>query len=213
MPAGRLKLAHAGRRQSGLKALSKKVNKNTRILGSREKNNIRVTMDTSPDTTAVVQNLAPIAEGLGDTGRIALKIHAESIDVMGSIFKSSTAIFTRVRMIIVIDRQGDSTPPTVTNIFEDENDFFTGQNRREDVHSMKRFRIIWDKFIILNEAFDGQVTCKSFKFHKKLNHNMNFSGAGATDEGKNSIWLITGSDEATNVPTVNADAIFRYTDI
>ncbi len=42
---------------------------------------------------------------------------------------------------------------------------------------------------------------------------MNFSGAGATDEGKNSIWLITGSDEATNVPTVNADAIFRYTDI
>ncbi len=194
-------------------ALTKKVNKNTRILGSREKNNIRVTMDTTPDTTAVVQNLAPIAEGLGDTGRIALKIHAESIDLSGSIFKSTASIFTRVRMIIVVDRQGDSTPPTVTNIFETEDDFFQGQIRREDVHSMKRFRIIWDKFIVINEAFDGQVTCQAFKFHKKLNFNMNFSGAGATDEGRNSIWLITGSDEATNVPTVNGDVVFRYTDI
>ncbi len=205
--------ADIARKQPGLRSLAKKVRKNTRAIGSREKNNIRTTMEVNPDTTAVVQNLAPIVEGLGDVGRIALKVHAEGIDVSGTLFKNSASIFTRLRLMIVIDKQGDTTPPTVTNIFESEDDFFSGQLRREDVFSMKRYRIVWDKMFVLNENFDGQVTCHAFKFHKKLNHDMNFSGAGATDEGKNSIWLISASDEVTNKPVVNGDIVFRYTDI
>ncbi len=208
----RLRAGESKGPKNSLVKLSKKVNKNTRMIGQREIGRIRVVMDTTPDTTAVVQNLAPLPQGDDVDERHGRQVHAEQVLLSGTVFKHSTSIFTRVHMIIVIDKQGSSTPPTITDVYGSEQDFFVGAPRRETEFDLKRFRIIWDKFIVLNENFDGQNTCVHFKMSKKLNHNMNFTGTGATDEGKNSIWLMTGSDEATNVPSVNGEAVFRFTD-
>ncbi len=78
---------------------------------------------------------------------------------------------------------------------------------------MKRFTVLWDKYIVLRENFDGETSAIGFRFKKKLNFDVLFTGAAATDEGKNHIYFVSGSDEATNVPAVTGDIVLRYSDL
>ncbi len=208
-----MKLVYPGRKQAGIKALAKKVNKNTKLLNNRERGRLRVTMNAAPTTTANVANISTTGQSLDVTGRHGRKIHAESISVSGSIVKAATSAATSYRVIIFRDNLGSTTPPGLGDLFEDENDFFENKHRLINEMPQKRFSILWDKYIILNEAFDGQTTVKSFKFYKKLNFDILYTGTAATDEGKNSIWIISGSDEASAVPAVTGDVIFRYSDL
>ncbi len=95
-----------------LAGLEKKVNKNTRILARREIGRIRVDMDSTPDTTAVVQNISFIQTGDDVSQRQGRKIHAESISVSGSVRKAATSTGATVRMIIFRDNLGTTTAPT-----------------------------------------------------------------------------------------------------
>ncbi len=201
------------RKPYGMKSLVKKVRKNTAILASREKGRIRTVVDATPDTTAVMQNISFIAQG-DDTGdRHGREIHAESVSIQGSLFKATASAATTVRYMVIRDNQGTGTPPTLADIFTDENDFFQGQHRIPSEQNMKRFSILWDKFIMLNESFDGNTKVARLKFYKKLNFKITYSGTASTAEGKNSLWLLSGSNEVTNVPAVNADIVFKYTDM
>ncbi len=199
-------------KKQSIAKLAKKVNKNTRALQQREMGRIRVTVDSTPDTTAVVQNLAPIAQGDDIGARTGRQIIAKSISIRGVMFKAATSAATTVRMIIFRDNLGSTTPPTLADLFIDESDFFSNQHRRDSEQNMRRFTILWDKYIILNEGFDGQTTAASFKYSKKLNFKMIYTGTAATDEGKNSLWLMSGSNEASLVPAVVGDTIFKYID-
>ncbi len=96
MPAGRMKLAYAGRKQSGIKALAKKVNKNTKILRSIEIGRLRITMDPTPDTTAIVQDLTGITQGDDVAFRHGRKVHAISLSVSGSVVKNTASAVTRM---------------------------------------------------------------------------------------------------------------------
>lgn len=196
-----------------LASLAKKVNKNTRILNSRELGRLRIVMDTTPDTTAVVQRVSGVAQGDDDNDRHGNKIHATSVSVSGSIVKSGASVSTGVRFMLIKDNLGSTVPPTLSDIFEDEDDFFENKHRRDGEQEMKRFTILWDKFIALNENFDGQQTLVGFKFKKKLNFDVLFTGTAATNEGKNGIYFMSASDEATNVPAVTGDIMFRYSDL
>ncbi len=213
MPAGRMKLAYRGRKQSGIKALAKKVNKNSRILASRELGRVMADLDSTPTTTATVQLVSSTATGDDISSRDGRKIHAESIEISGVVSKHSTSVFSLYRMVLVRDNLGTSDAPILTDIFLDENDFFSNHPRLKNPQPMKRFTILWDKFIPLNENFDGQNQVKAFHMKKKLNFDIYYSGTSATDEGKNSLWLIQGSDEGTNIPTVNAGFVMQYSDL
>ncbi len=201
------------RSKSTLAKLAKKVNKNSRLLNAREMNFARVTIDASPDTTAVVQLISEVGQGDEDNQRIGRKIHAESIELTAILSKNSAATFNSVRMVIVCDNLGSTTPPVVTDVFENENDFFNGQMRSHSSQNLRRFTILMDKHIILNEAFDNNISAKSIRFKKKLNFNIYFTGAATTDEGKNCLYLISGSDEGTNVPAVVGDTMFVFSDL
>ncbi len=193
--------------------LVKQVKKNTRMINSREKSFLRTVVDSTPDTTAVVQNIAIPAQGDDDNQRIGRKIHAEKIEIGGRIIKHSTASSSSVRYIIVKDNSGTTTAPVVTDIFENETDFFSGAPRAHNAQALKRFTILWDKHMIINEAFDGNASMPKIHFTKKLNLNILFTGPAITDEGKNNLYLISGSDEGTNVPAVVADTVFTYSDL
>ncbi len=193
--------------------LQKQVNKNSRILNRREMGRLRVTMDSTPDTTAVVQNISFIQTGDDVSQRQGRKIHAESISVSGSIRKAATSTGDTVRLLIFRDNLGTTTAPTLTDLFSDEDDFFNNKHRLINEQPMKRFSILWDKYIILNESFDGEITQASFKFSKKLNFPILYTGAANTDEGKNSLWLLTGSNEASLVPNLIGDIVFKFSDI
>ncbi len=194
-------------------SLAKKVNKNTRILNQREIGRIRVDMDSTPDTTAVMQNISFIQTGDDVSQRTGRKIHAESLSVSGTVRKAATSTATTVRLIIFRDNLGTTTAPTLADLFTDENDFFNNKHRLINEQPMKRFSIIWDKYIILNENFDGEITVAAFKFSKKLNFPILYTGAANTDEGKNSLWLLTGSNEASLVPNLIGDIVFKFSDI
>ncbi len=199
--------------RTALGKLEKKVNKNTRILGSREQGRIRVTMDTTPATAAVVQNVSFVQTGDDVSQRQGRKIHAESVLISGSIVKNALSPATSVRFLLFRDNLGSTTAPTLNDLFTDENDFFDNHPRLINEMPMKRFTILWDKFIVLNEFFDGQIMTKGFRFSKKLNFNILYTGAANTDEGKNSIWFMSASDEASNTPNVNGDIVFKWTDL
>lgn len=115
--------------------------------------------------------------------------------------------------MIVRDNLGTTTAPVVSDIMESETDFFSGSPRAYNAQALKRFTILWDSHFIINEGFDGNVSMKTIKFKKKLNFNIYFTGATTSDEGKNNIYLLSGSDEGTNVPAVVADVVFIYSDM
>ncbi len=196
-----------------LKSLAKKVRKNTKILASKELGRVRVDMDSTPDTTAVVQNLSFVAQGDDVFERHGRKIRAKSISVSGTIIKATAATSNGVRFIIFRDNLGTTTAPGLVSLFSDENDFHENKHRLVNESPMKRFTILWDKYIVLNENFDGQTTMAKFSFSKKLDFDILYTGAGNTDEGKNSLWLLSGSDEATLVPIVTGDIVFKYSDL
>ncbi len=198
---------------SSLRKLEVKVRKNTKILANREIGRTRITMDSSPDTTAVVQNISLVAQGDDVASRHGRKIHATHVSARGIVIKASTSPDTRVRMMIFRDNLGSTTPPTLANLFTDENTFFTNGHRLINEMPQKRFTIIWDKFFIIGEAFDGNITSKQFKFSKKLNFNILYTGTSATDEGKNSLWFVSGSNEASAVPSLQGDIVFKYSDL
>lgn len=200
-------------KKQSLAKLAKKVNKNSRALASKELGRIRVTIDPTPDTTAVMQNVVDISQGDDVTNRHGRKIHAESISIRGSINKHGTSSFTTVRMMLIRDNLGSTTPPTLADLFIDENDFFENKHRLINEMPMKRFSILWDKYINLNESFDGQLTNAFYQFHKKLNFNILFTGTASTSEGKNSLWFMSGSNEASNVPANKGDIVFKYSDL
>ncbi len=206
-------LAHAGRRQSGLKALAKKVNKNTRILNNRERDHVITDLTTPLTTTTDIINLCAIGQGDETNERVGRKVHIESISIRGTVFKNAASIFSRIRFVVVRDNLGSTTAPVAGDLFGSVSDMFDNKHQLVNEQALKRFTILWDKFIILNENFDGQVTCKAINFKKKLNHNMLFTGAASTDEGKNSIWMFSISDEASNTPVVNADCRITYSDL
>ncbi len=193
--------------------LVKQVRKNTRILNQREVGRIRITMDTTPDTTAVVQNISSVAEGDDVSNRHGRKIHAESVSVRGNLFKLGASALTFVHFLIFRDNLGTTTAPTLADLYTDENDFFENKHRLINEQPMKRFTILWDRYFVVNEGFDGQTTGLSYKFEKKLNFNILYTGTSNADEGKNSIWFMSASNEATNVPRVDGDIVFRWTDV
>ncbi len=200
-------------KKQSLAKLARKVNKNTKQLNAQEIGRLRVTMDATPDTTAVVQNVSFVSQNSDVTGRRGRKIHAQHVSIQGSVVKAAVSANTKIRIILFRDNLGTTTAPTLSDLFVDENDFFDGKHRLSNEQPMKRFSIIWDKYIILNEHFDGQLMATSFSFSKKLNHDILYTGTSTTDEGKNSLWLISGSNEASNVPAMTGDIIFRFSDL
>ncbi len=198
---------------SDLRKLKKKVNKNTAILGRKELGRIRIALDTVPDTTASVVNVSFIAQGDDVNTRHGRKIHAEHISVQGSITKAVTSSQTKVRFLLFRDNLGTTTAPTLADLFTDENDFFENKHRLINEQPMKRFTILWDKFMIINEAFDGNGSALAYKFSKKLNFDILYTGTAATDEGKNSIWMMIGCDEVSATPDNQGDIVFKYSDI
>ncbi len=203
----------ATKSNGAIKKLRKQVAKNTKALSSKEIGRIRINMDSTPDTTAVVQNVSFLTQGDDVDDRHGRKVHAVHVSIQGNILKNTAAPNHKIRFLLFRDNLGTTTAPTLGDLFVDQNDFFENQHRLINEQPMKRFTILWDKYIVMNESFDGNTPVVAFKFSKKLNFNILYTGTSSSDEGKNSLWFMSGANEATNVPSVNGDIVFKYTDL
>ncbi len=174
-----------------------------------EYKSIRINLDTTPDTTPIITNLSAIAVGDDISDRDGRKIKAFSIQLKGHCQMHETATATLTRIVIFIDNANTGTIPVITDLFTTAAGFTAGQPRITDPQSNSRFRILYDKTI---PQSDSGTKMTMVKFYKKLGHHIAYSGTAATDEGIGSLFAVTGSTEATNVPTLQVVSVFKWID-
>ncbi len=158
-------------------------------------------MTVDPNTTGAVVPLTAIATGDTITTRAGRQIILKRLDAMGTITLHSSATASFVRMMVVRDNIGSTTPPVITDMYTSAVQFANNKQTLDTPQIRHRFTILWDKWIALDA---GQGLVKTFKFVKRLNTRCFFTGSASTDGGTNNLYLFIASNEATNDLIVNA---------
>jgi len=174
-----------------------------------EYKSIRVTVPASPDNTPVVTPISAPAQGDDFDDRDGRKIKLFSYRVQGRVTMNASASGTIYRMVILRDNNGSTTRPVVTDVYPDAAAFNSGIMPNDDPQTNARFSILSDKrYLIAN----GGREMANITIYRRLNSHAYFTGTGANDEGKGMLYMFTGSNEATNVPTVGADVVVKWID-
>ncbi len=163
----------------------------------------------APAQAGSVTNLSAMAQGDTNSTRTGLKIRPFSLACKGLIAINASATRSQVRAVIVQDRAGTTTPPVLGDLFNSAADMFNGQHHTSSPQVNSRFNVLYDRLFTLQ---DNGTQSKRVSFYKTLNGHIYYSGTAATDEGRNAIYLLVATNEATNVPAVTVDAIFKYID-
>ncbi len=213
MPYRRKYTKHANYRNlnrgmsTAVKALT--IARGVRALVNTEWKSKRTTLPTTASTTPVLTNIFSIAQGDDYDDRQGNKVRVKSIRIDGSFSKHSSFSITRGRLMLIRDNMGSTTPPTITDLFNAANQFFWGGSRKDDPQTNSRFSTLWDKkFQMSNQGPQAGF----LKLFKETDFHVTWTGTAASDEGKGALYLIQGSDEATNVPNINAYAMVKYLD-
>lgn len=166
------------------------------------------TFTAIPLAVGHVLNLTAIAQGDGVGARQGNSITLRKLVLSGSVIMDTPPIFTRFRMMIVRDTLGSTTIPSILDMFTSVAKFYTNQVRDPAVQNMARFTVLWDKYVLLGDAWNLQA---KWSFTKKLNSTCLFTGTGTSDEGKGAIYLFMASDQAATGPNVESNVILFYT--
>lgn len=158
------------------------------------------------NNTGTVSYLTDVAQGLGDEDRIGNTILLKDIIFRCEIAMNATASATSVRVILFCDKETDGTSPTVTQVLETAS-YLSPLNQ----DSSKRFVVLHDIGFSMS-IYNNRII--SDKFYKELNIHTRYDGSGATvaDARQNQIFLLTISNEVTNVPTINYNSRIKFYD-
>lgn len=152
------------------------------------------------------QSLIPLAaleRGDGDDQRTGNSVFVRSVN--GNIFfeKNTSATFTYVRMMIVIDTQevADGTPSVAAVL---QSDYASHLNTT----TVGRFKVLASKVITLN----SNVPSRNHKINLPMRHHIRYNGSATTDTQRGQIYLLFISSEATNTPTCRYNLRLSYHD-
>ncbi len=175
-----------------------------------ESKSLRTTLDTTPDNTPVITALSNPAQGDDFNARNGRKIRLQSIRVKGRVTVNASAVSSIFRLVIFRDNNGSTTAPVITDLYPDAAAYNGGIMTNDDPQTNSRFSILYDRNFLLVST--GGSEMRSINQYKKIASHVYFTGTAATDEGKGMIWMITSSNEATNTPSVLADAVVKFID-
>jgi len=189
-----------------------------------------VTLTTpSTPTPACMQSLVLIPQNNTQYGRIGRKIHLTSVEVRGAIYNKTTTSdtgLTRVRAMLVLDRQANGAMPTFSSSVG-VNPAGPGgsdiiQTQAVDscrlLDNVERFSILWDHMMDLRAftSVNSEGYVHSFRKVKNLNHDVDYSnttGVITTIRSNNLIFLIVTENLAGGGNVEGAFiARVRYTD-
>lgn len=177
----------------------------------------RTGQSMTPNTAGSILYLSNMAQGDTEITRNGNSILPKGLTVRFHCQRNTSATQTALRLLCVVDRECDSTEPTLTEVLAVA-DIQSFRNR-----DMKgRFGVLYDKTIIL----DSQRPDRLLSFHKDFNQpqkipnpkrkwfHIYYDGATAaiTDMRKNNIFLFALSDEETNTPTVTVYSRLKWVD-
>lgn len=157
--------------------------------------------------TALITPLTNPAQGDGVSGRTGQKVLAQDILIRGSCLINASATSSKVRLLLLVDKMMNGTYPTGTDILQTASVY----SPLDIDDSQGRFVILYDKLYNLDiDSKDGFV----FKIYKKLNFHIMYKGTDGAEAslGKNQVFILAISDEATNTPTISYYSRFKYCD-
>ena len=170
-----------------------KIAREVKALVNTEFKQLITTLDLSVSTTANVLHLTPVVQDTTQTGRIGRKIRMKAIEVRVDAYKHATPNHSQCRLVMFIDKENRGTPPTASDIVASVDTL-----RGPEPTTRKRFTVLFDKTFDLHTGH----WIETFKFFKKLNGHVLYTGVAGTDEGQGSIWMIRVSTEASSLVTI-----------
>ncbi len=177
-----------------------------------------VTLGSSVDsaTGGVVTFLTHVPQGAEVTERDGQKIQPTSFKLDYLIKQHATAVSTQVRIIIFIWKLDDSlTTPTTAMILQGSG---TVPNwlvaPYEQVKSLRaRFTVLYDRMHLLTDTGGNQAAKGTTGVigRKRLPAKITF--ASSVNTGIGHIYLLHLTNEATNLPDVTTQSLFKYVDL
>ncbi len=174
-----------------------------------EYHTITTQFTVDPSSSGAVVNLTAIAQGDDIDNRQGNKIRAKYISIRGLTQRHASATNSFLRMMVIRDNNGSTTQPAIADLFSTVAVFAQNENKLGDPQSNSRFSILWDKYVIFDST---SRLLAPVNWTSSLDHHIFYTGTAATNEGKGNIYLFIASNEATNDPVVNVNAMVKYLD-
>lgn len=149
---------------------------------------------TTTPNTGTMTLLNGLAQGDTDTGRTGNSVLMRNVLIRAVFTQNPTAISTQYRVMVVLDTQQISdTTPAVTDILESANPLSTLKTGNAG-----RFKIL-KSWMFTTDDDKGQT--RIINYYKDMRMHTRYNGTADTDIQKNGLYLLTISNQATNVPT------------
>lgn len=157
----------------------------------------------TPSTTATVLHLSPIPQGDSRLTRDGEQVKLKSLYIKARVSQHASATDTVCRFAVVMDTEGQGAVPTAAEIYKSTVDIVS----HTEIDNKSRFIVLWDKVFTL-----GDRISKYFEYYKKLNHECSWESTTGANPGKNNLYFVHMSTEATNTPTLYFKSRIRYLD-
>lgn len=187
--------------------VAKQVHRLRGIINSELMNHDLSVSTSSYTNSGAISCCTLISQGV-DSGRVGLSILAKSFELRLRATIHASATFTTLRLIVFTDNMQQGTLPTVTEVLESASMLA----QYEADNNLGRFGKLYDGIINLDSSSkQGDYLNVTIPLGNK---HIKFNGTGATqaDQGKQSIYVLGISNEATNAPSVDWVSRVRYYD-
>ncbi len=217
MPAGKMYKYRSGTKPGqSTRKIAKKALRIAKLgLGELGAHDVDIVAGTV-GTTAIIARLSTMAQGDLDGSREGNEVLSKSVQFYGRMDASVNSTATILRLIVVKDRQNNGIPPTAAELLDTGADIDAFHPVfLSDIRN--RFVTLYDKRWRL--TFDADANTASshglIDFKVKLAGKQYFAGTTDADgsAGKNSIWSLIVSNEATNTPTVVLSSRYIFQDV
>lgn len=152
--------------------------------------------------------LNAMAQGTTENTRIGNRLLAKNVSINGVLNVGTSAIATRVRVSLILDKKPDQGATSWTDVYSSSADTLSLMNKANG-----------DRYVVLktlNLNLDNKMQVQqNFKMYCNLSHiHIHYDGTGATltDFEKNAIFLLCESNESTNTPAITYTSRFRFYD-
>ncbi len=160
------------------------------------------------DTSGNITQVTDIDQGDTSSTRGGNRIKVKSLYLFGNVRMNASATQTQYRILIIQDKHGTGTAPTVDDIIADASAMpYSASTALQD--DMRRFNILYDKLYNISSSSNQLL---NLKYYKRVDIPVIYRGTSGTDEGDNQFYVIQISNESTNTPIANWDFRVRYLD-
>lgn len=174
-------------------------------LVNSEVHKLESDIGASVSDSGSITHLTPITQGDSTANRQGNSVLGKYLTCRGILTKHASATATQVRCMLFRDNQqvGD-TSPGISDILQSTPYI----NSMLSSTTVGRFTKLYDKLVFLS----SNKPSGQFVINLAVKSHVRFNGSASSDIQKNGLYLVLVSNEATNTPSVDAQARFGFYD-